>query len=175
MPMSKASIWLLNRTTVYSPTWNLKWMISQKIGLQALSMTSFTSDCFGESSVTGRRCLPSLTSMLRSPIPTPLLKQYRHMKSGGYLQFTDIECDPQCDDGTMPEDTVFKRWEHLASEFRKASHRHFFSAPETKKELNNAGFVDIQERRYKLPIGVWSSNPRYRDLGKVSLSFPGNV
>ena len=93
------------------------------------------------------------------------------MKSGGYLQFADIEFTPLCDDGTMPPDTIFKKWERAASAFRDMSHRRFFNAQETKKEMEDAGFVDIEEKRYKLPIGSWSSDPKYRDIGKVSFSF----
>ena len=71
----------------------------------------------------------------------------------------------------MPADTVFMKWEQVAAEFNKLSRRRFFNASETKQELEDAGFVEVEERRFKLPISAWSSNQRYRDIGKVSLSF----
>jgi hypothetical protein len=90
------------------------------------------------------------------------------MKSGGYLQFADIDFIPRCDDGTMPEDNIWRTWERTAAAFREISHRSFFNAEETKREMKDAGFVNIVEKRYKLPIGAWSSDPKYREIGRVS-------
>jgi hypothetical protein len=95
----------------------------------------------------------------------------RHMKSGGYLQFADIDFTPRCDDGTMPKDTIWRKWERTAHTFREISHRRFFVVQETKQEMKDAGFVDIVEKRYKLPIGGWSSDLKYREIGRVSQFF----
>ena len=97
------------------------------------------------------------------------------MESGGYLQFVDIENTPHCDDGTMHQDTIFKKWEQAAIEFSGLSNRRFFHTAATKQEMKDAGFVDIQEKRYKLPIGTWSSDPKYRDIGRVSFSSSANI
>jgi hypothetical protein len=93
------------------------------------------------------------------------------MKSGGYLQFADIDFAPRCDDGTMPEDNIWKKWVQTAAAFKEISHRRFFNAEETKQEMKDAGFIDIVEKRYKLPIGPWSSDPKYREIGRVSPSL----
>jgi hypothetical protein len=94
------------------------------------------------------------------------------MKSGGYLQFADIDITPRCDDGTMRDDTIFKTWHQGAMAFAELSRRRFFDAVMTKREIEDAGFVEIEEKRYKIPIGGWSSDPRYRELGRVSSIFP---
>lgn len=90
------------------------------------------------------------------------------MNSGGYLEFVDIDFTPRCDDGTMPEDTIWKKWAQTATMFREIFHGRFFNARETKQEMKDAGFVDIVEKRYKLPVGGWSSDPKYREIGIVS-------
>src|SRR5947209_12206460 len=94
------------------------------------------------------------------------------MKSEGYLQFADIDITPRCDDGTMPDDSIFKTWPQTAYAFAEMSPRRFFDVKMTKKEIEDAGFVQIEEKRYKLPVGTWSSDPRYRELGRVSSIFP---
>lgn len=94
------------------------------------------------------------------------------MESGGYLQFADIDITPRCDDGTMPDDTIFKTWQQAADAFAEMSRRRFFDANMTKKEIEDAGFVEIEEKRYKVPISGWSSDPRYRELGRVSSILP---
>jgi hypothetical protein len=107
--------------------------------------------------------------MLRSLLlGIPTNANFRHMRSGGYLQFADIDFTARCDDGTMPDDTIFKTWEETADAFMKISQSRFFDAKLTKKELEDAGFVEIEEKRYKLPLCAWSSDPKYRELGRVS-------
>ena len=94
------------------------------------------------------------------------------MKSGGYLQLADTDITPRCDDGTMPDDTIFRTWERSARAFAEISRRRFFDAKMTKEEIEDAGFVEIEEKRYKIPLSAWSSDPRYRELGRVSSIFP---
>ncbi|KAF3480717.1 uncharacterized protein GIQ15_06064 [Arthroderma uncinatum] len=36
-----------------------------------------------------------------------------------------------------------------------------------KQDIINAGFVDVVERKFKVPLGAWSSDPRQRDIGRV--------
>lgn len=93
------------------------------------------------------------------------------MKSGGYLQFADADITPRCDDGTMPDDTIFKTWQQAAGAFAEISRSRFFDAKTTRKEIEDAGFVEIEEKRYKVPLSAWSSDPRYRELGRVSSIF----
>jgi hypothetical protein len=94
------------------------------------------------------------------------------MKSGGYLQFADADITPRCDDGTMPDDTIFRTWERSAHAFAEISQMRFFDAKVTKEEIEDAGFVEIEEKRYKIPLSAWSSDPKYRELGRVSSVFP---
>jgi hypothetical protein len=94
------------------------------------------------------------------------------MKSGGYLQVADTDITPRCDDGTVPDDTIFKTWKQAADAFVEISGSRFFDAKMTRKEIEDAGFVEIEEKRYKVPLSAWSSDPKYRELGRVSSIFP---
>ena len=83
-----------------------------------------------------------------------------------------MDITPRCDDGTMPDDTIFRMWQETANAFAEMSQRRFFDAVMTKQEIEDAGFVEIEEKRYKVPISGWSSDPRYREVGRVSSIFP---
>jgi hypothetical protein len=96
------------------------------------------------------------------------------MKSGGYLQLADMDITYRCDDGTMPDDTIFKTWERTVHAFAEISQGRFFDAEVAKKEIEDAGFVEIEVKRYKVPLSAWSSDPRYREIGRVSSIFPAN-
>ena len=32
--------------------------------------------------------------------------------------------------------------------------------------IRAAGFTDVKEAKYKLPLGPWSTDPKYREIGK---------
>ena len=93
------------------------------------------------------------------------------MASGGYIEQADIELVPRCLDDTMPPDGgVFGRWRNAAEQFNSAlAERTFFSAAEVVERMANAGFVDIKEARFLLPLGAWSSDPYFQNIGDVSL------
>jgi hypothetical protein len=37
--------------------------------------------------------------------------------------------------------------------------------------IQEAGFVDVREHKFKLPIGPWSSDPKMKELGLWNLLF----
>ena len=86
----------------------------------------------------------------------------RNMKPGGYIHHMEIEHQPCCDDGTLPTNNILGRWADLVPQLNTKNMR---------SQLAEAGFVDIVERRFKLPLGPWSSNPRYQNLGRFYEMF----
>ena len=40
---------------------------------------------------------------------------------------------------------------------------------EMRASIEQAGFVDVQENYFKLPIGPWPKNKRLKEAGRVSL------
>jgi hypothetical protein len=47
-----------------------------------------------------------------------------------------------------------------------------FDVIERQKELiTQAGFIDVHEKKYKLPVGEWSSDPKLKELGQWNLLF----
>lgn len=39
---------------------------------------------------------------------------------------------------------------------------------EAKEKMVKAGFVDVQEHRFKCPVGPWAKDPRLKVLGKYN-------
>ena len=87
------------------------------------------------------------------------------MAPGGYIQQAEIEIQPRSDK-PLPQDSVFRRWRVMAEMLHNKTGRSFFVSGEMKAHMAAAGFVEIVEKRYSLPLGAWSSDPRARDLGK---------
>jgi hypothetical protein len=44
-----------------------------------------------------------------------------------------------------------------------------FSGAELKQHMEDAGFVDVTVKEYKLPIGAWPADQTLRDAGMLAL------
>jgi hypothetical protein len=79
----------------------------------------------------------------------------RHTKPDGYLEIHEIDPSFYCDDNTIPEDSSACRWSELFLEACAKLGRPIPGVDAYKKWMEEAGFVDIQERIYKRPSNTW--------------------
>jgi hypothetical protein len=92
---------------------------------------------------------------------------YDHMESGGYIEQMEVEIIPRYQDDSCPENSIFKRLADVAKQMRNVTGREYTITDGMKTLIQEAGFVDVVEERLRLPIGRWSSNPMYQDLGDI--------
>lgn len=96
---------------------------------------------------------------------TIIAKSFNHLKPGGWMESQDIMFAAYCDDDTMPDDWVFKKWmKHLDNAAMDAD-RPLRIANKMKRWYAEAGFVDIQEKVFKLPFNSWPRDPELKQLG----------
>lgn len=74
----------------------------------------------------------------------------------------------QSDDGTLTPDSTLGRLQHLWKEASDLAERPTYLAPEYKGYFENAGFVDVVERRFKWPMNEWPRDPHHKELGAWS-------
>lgn len=87
------------------------------------------------------------------------------MKPGGWIELQELNAEPMCDDGTMGPDDPVKKMYDLAG---RAFARFGMDVTLPKKLeplLRDAGFVNIQCKVKKVPIGVWAKNKTLRLVG----------
>ncbi|KAF5502954.1 Secondary metabolism regulator LAE1 [Colletotrichum fructicola] len=83
-------------------------------------------------------------------------KAHNHLKPGGWIETQDFNAVLSCDDGTMPEDfPVTEFWAHLQTAQQRAA-CDLRIAARTGELLHQAGFINVQCRTYKIPIGPWA-------------------
>jgi hypothetical protein len=70
------------------------------------------------------------------------------------------------DDGTVTDDHPLNEWSRITIEAVKKIGKTFENAPFTKENITKAGFVDVVEHKYKVPVGGWSSDPKMKELGR---------
>ena len=90
-----------------------------------------------------------------------------NMTSGGYIEQLELEIAAHCDDGTMPANSAILRWVKVAEDLSNASgfDGELFVAQTMKDRATEAGFVDVTQRRFKVPLWGWPSDPKQKELG----------
>lgn len=95
-------------------------------------------------------------------------RSYYYTKPGGYMESQEVMSTPYCDDGTMPPNWPFLEWNKYLDEAAMTAERPLRIANKLKRWYEAAGFVDVQEIVFKLPLGDWPRDPHLKSLGRMS-------
>jgi len=90
---------------------------------------------------------------------------YENLSPGGYVELLDLTFPGVVDDGSWPPNSALKKWGELIREAAQKLGRLADSAFLYKQQLEEAGFVDVVEVRYKWPGNRWPKDPRMKELG----------
>ncbi|KAK4074918.1 hypothetical protein Purlil1_12830 [Purpureocillium lilacinum] len=90
---------------------------------------------------------------------------YNNLKPGGWVELQGILNQPYSEDGSLSSDSpVVQLMDGLRQAGRKRG-RDMDPASSFKRWTESAGFVDVQERRFSLPVGGWPKDPKLRAIG----------
>lgn len=73
-----------------------------------------------------------------------------------------------CDDGTVPPDSELANWGQKFEAFGRIINRPFNVFDTMKDSISAAGFTNIHEKLYKVPLGDWPKHPVYKDAGRLN-------
>jgi metalloendopeptidase OMA1, mitochondrial len=96
---------------------------------------------------------------------TIMAQAYKHLKPGGWMECQEVMSTPYCDDGTMPADWPFKEWTASLDESSMKLERPLRIANKLKRWFAQAGYVDVHEKIFKLPVNTWPKDPEMKTLG----------
>ncbi|KAL2419894.1 Methyltransferase [Exophiala dermatitidis] len=101
-----------------------------------------------------------------------LYKQcYENMNSGAWIEQMEVEIDALTDDEEILPGSQIKALCDFSKEMSRAAGRDFQISTVMKKKIEDAGFVDVQEQRLKLPLGPWPTDPKLKDVGRFYERF----
>ena len=96
----------------------------------------------------------------------------RHLKPGGWIQRVEPSVVSKSDDGTIGPDSPFLTWVEVFRKLGDAIGKTFFAGEVAKESIEKAGgFINIEERRIKLPIGTWPKDPKLKQWGAWNRQF----
>lgn len=93
-----------------------------------------------------------------------------HVKPGGWFEHVETECRLETDHAKLPADHVFNQWADLFYAGGDKMGRTFAIARghDMKELMENAGFVDVVEKKIKMPMHGWARDKKMRDVGLMS-------
>ncbi|KAK0610315.1 Secondary metabolism regulator LAE1 [Lasiodiplodia hormozganensis] len=83
----------------------------------------------------------------------------------GWAEFSDYEMRYYADDGSMPSDSHMARLADLLVDGCAQIGRTVSPGPQLQTWMEEAGFVDVQTRLCKLPLGAWPKDPVLKKIG----------
>ncbi|KAI9789496.1 MAG: hypothetical protein M1833_002306 [Piccolia ochrophora] len=89
----------------------------------------------------------------------------KHLKPGGYIEHLELSVIFRCDDDSFAKDDAYSRWGPLFVEAGQEIGRPLEIVDDISRLVEEAGFVDVVEVRQKLPVGSWSSDQKYKEIG----------
>ncbi|KAK6384002.1 hypothetical protein LTR65_009935 [Meristemomyces frigidus] len=94
---------------------------------------------------------------------------FRHLRPGGYIEQVEWSVHNRSSDGTLSHNTVLARWSQHAIRTGTMTGKTFEIAENMAGLIREAGFVDVVEKRFKWPIGPWSSDIKLKEIGRWNL------
>lgn len=97
--------------------------------------------------------------------PTFYKEAYDALEPGGWIEQAEISVAPISDDGSVTEDHIFTRWGNLSLQVGELFGKSLTIHKDAKGLIRDAGFEQVTEKVYKLPIGGWSNDRKLKDIG----------
>ncbi|EFQ30124.1 methyltransferase domain-containing protein [Colletotrichum graminicola] len=97
--------------------------------------------------------------------PDTIAQAYENLEPGGYIELQDTMFPLKCQDGPMPDDWAPNKWSNLLVEASVKGGRPNNTAASFKKMLEDAGFVDVVERKAIWPFNPWPKDKKLNELG----------
>lgn len=94
-----------------------------------------------------------------------------HLVPGGYIEQAEFGLKAFCDDGTLKPDSVLHKYHEYCTAASANMKKDLTIAGSVKDSIVAAGFADVVEHRFKVPLGPWSSNPRMKEIGRWYRDF----
>jgi hypothetical protein len=73
------------------------------------------------------------------------------------------------DDGTCPPDHILSQWSSTFIGIGEQLGKTFKIGERAKELMINAGFVNVTQHKYKVPLGGWSGDKKMKEIGRWNL------
>lgn len=92
-------------------------------------------------------------------------KAWNNLEPGGWIEHVECDIRIRCDDGSLPENSYLAGQGPMLERAALKAGNDIRIVDYMKEEIEHAGFVNVHERHFKLPVGDWPKHPIYKDAG----------
>ncbi|KFZ00045.1 hypothetical protein V500_01200 [Pseudogymnoascus sp. VKM F-4518 (FW-2643)] len=96
---------------------------------------------------------------------------FRHTKPGGYIESLEMDIQFSSDDGSIKSGNIMYDWSTLLINAGETMRRTFKIPKMSKRLIEAAGFVDVVETKYKVPVGGWMEDKKWKEIGRWNLLY----
>jgi hypothetical protein len=96
-------------------------------------------------------------------------KCFSALKSGAYIEQLELDVRVMSDDASLAPDSLLANWGQTFLDCAPRAGRPLDTQLTMKAQIEDAGFVDVQEQLYKRPIGSWPRDRLLKDAGRINL------
>ena len=93
-------------------------------------------------------------------------KSFNNLNPGGWMESQELYPKVYCNDGTMPSDYALLEWTANEDDAAMRLGRPLRIANKLKRWYEQAGFVDVHEEIFAIPVNSWPKDERMKVLGK---------
>lgn len=98
--------------------------------------------------------------------PSLYRRVFAHLRPGAWFEQVEIDFEPRCDDRSL-ENTALRRWYTVLKQATEQSMRPIaHSSRDTLRQLQDAGFVDIDHQVVGLPLNSWHQDAHEKKVGE---------
>ncbi|KAM5347362.1 hypothetical protein ACJ41O_010367 [Fusarium nematophilum] len=99
-------------------------------------------------------------------------KAFSHLKPGGWFEDLELDIRAHSDVVTDPQH-IYHRWNAVFQEAGEKMGKTFKIGIGSRMRdlMDGAGFVDVTERKFRLPMSAWASDPKLKEIGSFVQMF----
>ena len=96
-----------------------------------------------------------------------LYKQaYNNLAPGGWIEQLETDIVAKSDDSSLPEDSYIGSWDELFYPLFEEMGKPIDTVHHIRSRIEAAGFTNVHEKRYKIPLGDWVRDPVLKEAGR---------
>jgi SAM-dependent methyltransferase len=97
--------------------------------------------------------------------PRLVRQMYESLKPGGWVELQGFVNQPYSQDKTLSSNNPLAQLMDGLREAGEKRDRNMEPAASFKRWAQSTGFVEVDERRFKLPVGTWPKDPKLNAIG----------
>ncbi|KAF9873065.1 hypothetical protein CkaCkLH20_09575 [Colletotrichum karsti] len=106
-------------------------------------------------------------------LPAFCKELYDHTKPGGYFEIIEFDTRARSQNVELDDKHIFNQWYNwiVEGQAKMGKPQGNVASGRFKQALLDAGFTDLVEKRWKVPVGTWPAKPEMKRLGYCNLEF----